>query len=53
MPHSGELLSQLGTLRGEGLVSKIDNSLVVTGIDVLTDELGLSLTDESSNLLTD
>jgi hypothetical protein len=52
MPHAGELLSIVGTLRGEGPVSKVNNSLVVVS-EYLTDELGLTLVDENSNGLTD
>lgn len=53
-PHSGELLSQLGTLRGEGIVSKVDNSLVVDGgAHLLTDEFGNILSDQTFLFLTD
>jgi hypothetical protein len=54
VPHAGELLSQLGTLRGEGNVIKRDNSLVVEDPhEGLTDELGNSLLDELLLELTD
>jgi hypothetical protein len=53
MPHAGELLSILGTLRGEGAVSKVFNSLVVDDPELLTDELGLVLQDETLTFLTD
>jgi hypothetical protein len=59
MPHAGEALSMLGTLRGEGETFKRDNALYVgasvaetsfltgddTLLDVLTDHLGNLLTD--------
>jgi hypothetical protein len=54
MPHAGELLSMLGTLRGEGSVSKRDNSLIVVdGSEVLTDELGNALLDDLAQVLTE
>jgi hypothetical protein len=56
-PHSGESLSMLGTLRGQGDVFKRDNALYVgTAVadeDVLVDENDNLLTDHLGNLLTD
>jgi hypothetical protein len=56
-PHSGESLSMLGTLRGEGDTFKRDNALYV-GTPVadqilLCDHDDVLLTDHLGNLLTD
>jgi hypothetical protein len=57
VPHSGEALSMLGTLRGEGDTFKRDNALYVGAsvaeANVLVDHLGNPLTDHLGNLLTD
>lgn len=43
----------LGTLRGEGSVQKRDNALYVVGDLFLTDELGVELTDDLGEALTE
>jgi hypothetical protein len=57
VPHSGEQLSMVGTLRGEGDVFKRDNALYVgasvADLDYLVDDAGNQLTDHLGNLLTD
>jgi hypothetical protein len=56
MPHSGEQLSMVGTLRGEGDVFKRDNALYVgasASVDYLTDDVGEPLIDHLGNVLTE
>lgn len=58
MPHQSELAAQLGTLRGDGVVTRVGTRLIVDpnfsgGGLVLYDETGLALLDENGLELQD
>lgn len=58
MPHQSELAAQLGTLRGDGVVTRVGTRLIVdpdfsAGALVLYDETGLALLDENGLELQD